>query len=351
MFNFAYPLYLYLLALVPVLVFLYIMARASRRAKLKKFGRQNIVEKMMPDASSYTPAVRIALQTLAIIALVIVVARPRSQGTVKEETAAGIEIVVAFDLSNSMLASSTDRDNGVSRLDRAKVLLERLINRLDNDKVGLVIFAGTSKVQLPVTSDFYTAKMYLNDLNPSMMDYQGTDIASAIRMSMNCFSGVEDMHKAIILITDTEDHEGAAIEAARTAAENGIQINVIGVGSTSGATVPGITDREGNPVRSAINEDLARQIAEVCHGVYVNGASTNALSALTEQLDTLAKSNFDTVKYSAASEQFPTFAAIALILLIIDVFIVDRKIGWLRGIEFFSPKQSSTAKTPKENPK
>ncbi len=343
MFNFAYPIYLYLLALAPLLVLLYMAARASRRAKLRRFGRQDIVEKMMPDASRYTPAVRIALQVIAIIALVIVLARPRTEGTVKQETASGIEIVIAFDLSNSMLASSTDRPDGVSRLNRARLLLERLIDRLDNDKVGLVIFAGSSKVQLPVTSDFYTAKMYLNDLTPELMSYQGTDIASAIRMSMNCFSGVEDMHKAIILITDSEDHEGAAVEAARLAAENDIQVNVIGLGTTSGAIVPGITDNNGQPVRTSLNEELAGQIAEAGHGVYVNGASSNALSALTDQLDTLAKSEFDTVVYNAAAEQFPTFAAIALIFLIIDIFIVDRKISWLRGIEFFSPKNRPSA--------
>ncbi|MDE6464720.1 MAG: VWA domain-containing protein [Muribaculaceae bacterium] len=349
MFNFAYPLHLYLLALVPVLILLFLAARASRRAKLKRFGRPEIVEKMMPDASRYTPAVRIALQAIAIAALVIVVARPRTEGTVKTETAAGIEIVVAFDLSNSMLASSTDRADGVSRLDRAKLLLERLIDRLDNDKVGLVIFAGSSKVQLPVTSDFYTAKMYLNDLTPEMMGYQGTDIAAAIRMSMNCFSGVEDMHRAIILITDSEDHEGAAVEAARLAAENGIQVDVIGLGTPSGALVPGITDGNGQPVRSALNEDLARQIAEAGHGVYVNGASSGALSALTDQLDTLAKSEFDTVVYSAASEQFPTFAAIALIFLIIDIFVVDRKISWLRGIEFFNNRNRTAAAKAKKS--
>lgn len=345
MFNFAYPYILYLLALVPVLLLLYMGARASRRAKLRRFGRPQVVEKMMPDASHYTPAVRVTLQAIALIALVVALARPRTQGQVKEETAAGIEIVIAFDLSNSMLASSTDNNGATSRLDRAKLLLERLIDRLDNDKVGLVVFAGTSKVQLPVTSDFYTAKMYLNELQPSMMSYQGTDIATAIQMSMNCFSGVEDMHKAIILITDSEDLEGAALEAARTAADNGIQVDVVGVGTSTGAVVPGI-QYDGQPVVSRLNEQLAQDIASAGRGVYVNGSASNALSTLTDQLDTLEKSEFDTVVYSAASEQFPTFAAIALIFMIIDVFVVDRKISWLRGIEFFSSKP--TAKAVKE---
>lgn len=336
MFNFAYPLHLYLLAVVAVILLLYIAARAARRAKIKRLGRPDIVERMMPDASKYTPAVRIVLQVIALIALVIVLARPRTEGQVKTETASGIEIMIAFDLSNSMRASSTDRDNGSPRLDRARLLLERLIDRLDNDKVGLVIFAGDSKVQLPLTTDFYTAKMYLNELTPDLMEYQGTDIATAIRMSMNSFSGAEDMRRAIILITDSEDHEGAAVEAARLAAENGIQVDVIGVGTTEGATVPGVTDREGNTVRSALNEDLAKEIAQAGNGVYVNGNSNSALSQLSAQLNELQRSEFNTVRYSAANEQFPTFAVIALIFMLIDIFVVDRKIKWLKGIEFFT---------------
>ncbi len=327
MFNFAYPTHLYLLAAVPLLALLFVAARYSRRAKLRRFGRLDVVDKMMPDASRYTPAVRIVLQCLALAMLVIAVARPRTEGTVKQETAAGIEIVVAFDLSNSMLASSTDRDRDATRLDRAKVVLERLFDRLENDKVGLVIFAGTSKVQLPVTSDFYTANMYLGELHPSMMAYQGTDIASSIRMAMNCFSGTEDMRKAIILITDSEDHEGEAVEAA------------------------GITDENGQPVHSALNENLAKEIANAGNGIYVNAAASSSLNELASHLETLQKSEFDTVVYSAAAEQFPTFAALALILLIIDIFVVDRKISWLKGIEFFSTKTIRPSRNTKDKKK
>ena len=156
--------------------------------------------------------------------------------------------MIAFDVSNSMLASSTDRPDGVSRLDRARLLLEKLVDRLDNDKVGLVVFAGQSKMQMPLTGDFYTAKMYLNELSPSQIAYQGTSISSAIKMAMNGFSPAEDMHKAIILITDAEDHEGEAIETARLAAENDIQIDVIGLGTAAGNLLPGFTDNEGRPV-------------------------------------------------------------------------------------------------------
>ena len=294
------------------------------------------IEHLMPDTSRYTPAVKLTLQMIALAALVIVLARPRAGAKEQQEVSAGIEVMIAFDVSNSMLASSTDRPDGVSRLDRARLLLEKLVDRLDNDKVGLVVFAGQSKMQLPLTSDFYTAKMYLNELSPNQISYQGTSISSAIKMAMNGFSPAEDMHKAIILITDAEDHEGEAIETARLAAENDIQIDVIGLGTPAGNVLPGFADNEGRPVVTRLNEELAQKIAEAGDGIYVNGASPSALSDLSAQLDKLQKSEFRSVTYKAGAEQFPTFAAIALIFLLIDIFVVDRKISWLRGINFFT---------------
>ncbi len=340
MFDFANPTYLYLLASVPVAVLLFMAARASRRAKLRRFGRMASIEHLMPDTSRYTPAVKLTLQMIALAALVIVLARPRAGAKEQQEVSAGIEVMIAFDVSNSMLASSTDRPDGVSRLDRARLLLEKLVDRLDNDKVGLVVFAGQSKMQLPLTSDFYTAKMYLNELSPNQISYQGTSISSAIKMAMNGFSPAEDMHKAIILITDAEDHEGEAIETAKLAAENDIQIDVIGLGTPGGNILPGFADNEGRQVVTKLNEELANKIAEAGDGIYVNGASPSALSDLSDQLDKLQKSEFRSVSYKAGAEQFPTFAAIALIFLLIDIFVVDRKISWLRGINFFTKEDT-----------
>lgn len=336
MFDFAYPYNLYLLLAVPVLALMFFVARTQRRNALKRFGRPAIVEHLMPDASRYTPSVKICLQLIAIVALVFMLARPRAGAKEHQETSAGIEVMIAFDLSNSMMASSTDRPDGVSRLDRARLLLERLIDKLDNDKVGLVIFAGQSKVQLPLTSDFYTAKMYLNDLTPELIAYQGTDISNAMKMAMNGFSPAEDMHKAIILITDAEDHEGEALQTAKLAAENGIQVDVIGLGTPQGTLLPGFSTPEGTPVITKLNEELARQIAEAGDGIYVNGASPSALSDLEGQLDKLQKSEFSSVVYKAGAEQFPTFAFFAFIFILVDLFVVDRKISWLRGVNFFT---------------
>lgn len=343
MIDFASPYLLYLLWLLPVFVALFWWSRASRRRRLAKFGRSEVIAHLMPDASPYKPAVKLVLRLVALAALIFVLARPRAGEKQHDQTVAGIEVMVAFDVSNSMLASATDDPDGSSRLDRARLLLEKLLGRLDNDKVGLVIFAGEAKTQLPMTTDFYSAKMYLRELAPGLITNQGTSVADAIRMAMNGFGTDENVHKAIILITDSEDHEGDAVEAARLAAENGIQVDVIGLGSAKGAPIPlgqrsgdYLRDRQGQIVMTTINEDLGREIAKVGHGVYVNGASSDALNHLSDQLETLQKSEFKHVVYTAGAEQFPIFAWIAIIFLIVDIFVLDRKNSVLRKVNFFT---------------
>lgn len=169
MFDFANPYLLYLLWLVPLFAVAYWLARRSRRKRLQKFGHLDVIAHLMPEASKYKPAIKITLRLIALAAIIFVLARPRAGEKEHDETVAGIEVMIAFDVSNSMLASSTDDANGTSRLDRARLMLEKMLGRLTNDKVGLVIFAGSAKVQFPMTTDFYTAKMYLNELHPSMM--------------------------------------------------------------------------------------------------------------------------------------------------------------------------------------
>ncbi len=347
MFDFANPYLLYLLWLIPLFAAFYWLARRSRKRRLTRFGKPAVLAHLMPDASKYKPAIKITLRLIAMAALIFVLARPRAGEKEHDETVAGIEVMIAFDVSNSMLASSTDDAAGTPRIDRARLLLEKLLGRLDNDKVGLVIFAGSAKVQFPMTTDFYTAKMYLNELDPSMMAFQGTSIAEAIGMAVNGFSSDENVHKAIILITDSEDHEGEAIEAAKAAAEKGIQVDVVGLGSAKGAPIPVrgsrgeyLTDRNGQMVLTTLNEKLASEIAEAGHGIFVNGASSDALDRLADQLETLQKTEFKHVAYSAGAEQFPLFAWLAFIFLILDTFVLDRKNYLLRKINFFTKKQA-----------
>lgn len=341
--DFAYSSHLLLLVSVLVIGGLFLLAQAARRRKLKRFGKPGIIGALMPDASKYKPRIKIVLELLAIAAIVIVLARPRyGEKQSRQSRVNGIEIMIAFDLSNSMLASSNDDPGGVSRLDRAKLLLEKLLNQLGNDKVGLVVFAGEAKTQMPLTPDHYSAKMYLSELSPEMVQMQGTSITDAINLSANSFSQDDKVGKAIILITDAEDHEGDAIKAAEEAVKNGIQVDVIGVGSAKGSMIPidrngnYLKDRNGEVVVTKIDENAAKKIAKAGKGVYVNGASSKALEELTQSLDNLDKGEFDRVEYKTSAEQFPTFTWIALILLLIDLFVLERKISWLKNVNLFS---------------
>lgn len=342
--DFAFPSHLIFLVSLVVVAGLFWLAEAARKRKLQRFGQLDIIRALMPDASKYKPRIKIVLELLALAALVIVLARPRyGEKETRQSRVNGIEVMIAFDLSNSMLASSTDDDKGVSRLNRAKLLLEKLLNELTNDKVGMVVFAGEAKTQMPLTPDHYTAKLYINELSPELVQMQGTSITDAINLSANSFSADDKVGKAIILITDAEDHEGDAIQAAKEAAEKGIQVNVIGVGSSKGNTIPLdshghnlLKDYNGEVVVTKIDENAARKIAEAGKGVYVNGASSKALETLVKSLDNLDKGDFSRISYKNSAEQFPVFAWIALILIVIDLFVLERKISWLKNINFFS---------------
>ncbi|MDE7396249.1 MAG: VWA domain-containing protein [Muribaculum sp.] len=346
MFSFANPYLLYLLLLLPVVVLLYWLASRNRRHRLRMFGRIPVLTPLMPEVSRYTHGVKLLLQLLAIAALVFLLARPRAGA--KEEVAEvnGIEVMICLDVSNSMLASASDDPRGVSRLQRAKLLLEKLISRLRNDKVGLIVFAGDAYTQLPLTADFSAAKMFLNSISTEMVPTQGTAIGAAVEMAMTSFSQNEDMQKAIIVITDGENFEDDAVEATKLAAENGIQVDVIGLGSTKGALIPTgrdgqfMRDETGNPVTTRLNEEMAREIAAAGNGIYVQGSSSSALSDLDNQLEQLAKGQIQKITYAASAEQFPVFAWLALLFIIADILVPERKIGWLKRYTFFSDKTS-----------
>lgn len=346
MFSFAYPGYLLLLLLVPAFVILYVWARYARRANLKRFGRMKVIGALMPEASPYKPPLKITLQMVALACVIIAFARPwggvKDEKTVKE----GIEVVIAVDASNSMLASASDSPDGPDRMRTAKLILEKLINRLDNDRVGLIVYAGQSYTLIPVTNDYVSAKMFLNSIDPSQIAQQGTNISSAIDMATNSFSDNKNIGKAIILITDAEELEDPASveEAVRNAVKNGIQVDVVGVGSSTPVTIPEnggfmIDETTGEPVRTALNEKLATTIAADGKGIYVNASARDALNDLDKQLSTLKKAAMQSNVYSQHDELFYIFAWLALAALVADIFLLDRKIGWLDKISFFRKEE------------
>lgn len=341
--TFAYPYLLYLLLLIPVIFGLWYWARMARRAKLRRYGRIENLQHLMPEASKYMPAVKITLELLALAALIVAVARPRAGEKEEVENTSGIEVMIAFDVSRSMLASSTDDPNGVSRLQRAKYILNRLIDKLDNDRVGLIVFAGEAYTQLPITTDFFSARMYLDEISTDMVQTQGTAIGTAINMCIHSFSPDEEVNKAIIVITDGENHEGDAIEMAKYAKSLGIEVDVIGVGSLKGAPIPidgskgeFLKDASGTPVTTYLNENMAKEIAAAGGGNYINGSGTKAVDQLVESLDQIKKSDLQHVSYKASAEQFPVFVWMAVILMVIDTFVLPRKIGWLKKFTFFN---------------
>ena len=342
MFSFANPGALYLLLLIPAILLLFVATRISRKRRLKEFGNPDVLSPLMPDVSPYKPWIKITIQVLALLMIVLVIARPRFGS--KEETVKvqGIEVMVALDVSNSMLASANDDPRSVSRLQKSKLMLEKLINKLDNDKVGLIVFAGNAYTQLPITSDYISAKMFLSSISSDMVPTQGTAIGSAIKLAMNSFTPNEQSHKAIIIITDGENHEDDAVQMAKQAKDKGIQVNVIGIGSTKGAPIPlgvqgeFLKDEEGNVVTTYLNEKMAQDIAKAADGIYVNAGSSNSLNVIEDKLKTLGKSDIEKMVFSKHDEQFPVFAWIALLLLLIDVLVLDRKIEWLENINFFT---------------
>lgn len=343
--DFASPKLLYLLLLIPAFILLFLASQVARKRKLQRFGTKINRETLMPNASRYMPSLKLTASMVVVAALIIAIARPRGGEKEVSDNKQGIEIVVALDVSRSMLASSTDESRGISRLNRAKFILNRLIDKLSNDRVSLIVFAGNAYTQLPMTNDFSIARLYLNEVSTSMVTTQGTDIGGAIRMAMNLFTPDTEARKAIIVITDSEDHEQGAIEMAKQASQAGIQVDVIGIGSTKQTPIPidsskgeYLKDSSGAVVMTALNEDTAKEIAKAGDGIYINGSAADAANVLVDHLDEMEKTDFGAVKYKASAEQFPWFAWIAFAFIIVDILILNRKNGWLQKINFFSNK-------------
>ncbi len=327
MLRFEDPIYFWLLLLIPLLALIRLCGIIKRKKKLRKFGDPELLKLLMPDVSRYRPEVKFWLLEGALAMLIVMLARPQMGVKVSNEKRQGIETLIALDISNSMLAE----DVSPSRLDKSKMLVENLVDHFTNDKIGLVVFAGDAFVQLPITSDYVSAKMFLQNTHPSLIASQGTDIAQAIRLSMNSFTQDAKTGKAIILITDGEDHQGGAEEAAKAAKAKGIKVFILGIGSTKGAPIPlgggdYLKDRQGQVVMTAVNEDMCRRVAAAGSGTYIHVDNTSdAEKVLDNEISKMQKGELSSVIYSDYDEQFQAFAIIALILLVAEIVILSRK--------------------------
>lgn len=339
MFRFEDPIYLYLLAVIPVMAVIRFFMIRRQHKKLRKFGDPRLLKQLMPGVSKWRPEVKFWILQTALALMVIMLARPQMGTKISHDKRSGIEAIITMDISNSMRAEDVEP----SRLDRSKMMVENLVDHFTDDKIGLIVFAGDAFVQLPITSDYVSAKMFLSDIDPSMMATQGTDIAGAIRLASHSFTQTEGVGKAIIVITDGEDHEGGALEAAQDAKKKGMRVYVLGVGSPQGSPIPipgtsdYMKDKQGNTVMSRLNEDMCRQVAQAGGGAYIHvDNNSNAQQQLDNELAKLSKKEMQNTFYSDYDEQFQAFGVIVILLLIIETCMLDRKNPRLGQLHLFN---------------
>ena len=340
-FRFANPNVLWLLLVVFALVVLFLVSRMGSHKALRRFGDLRLLRPLMRGVSEGKLRVKFAIEMLALICLIIAAARPQFGSKLETVKKEGIEVMVCLDISNSMLAE----DIQPNRLERAKRMLSRLVDNLDNDQVGLIVFAGEAYTQLPITNDFVSAKMFLQSIDPRMVSLQGTAIGSAINLAVRSFTPNEASEKAIVLITDGENHEDDAQGAAANALAKGIHTHVIGIGSTQGALVPDDSgrpgsyrkDASGNPVTTRLDEQMAQAIAAAGQGIYAHADNTNsAVQTLTESLSQLKTTELESHVFADYDDKFMPFLIIALILILIDMFLLDKANALIRKIRIFA---------------
>ena len=341
MFRFEDPIYLWALLVIPVLLLIRLAGWRRRRSKLRKFGDPELVRQLMPNVSKFRPTVKFWLLLVAWALLVVMVARPQVGAEVQRDKRNGIEAIICLDISNSMLA----QDVAPSRLDKSKLLVESLVDRFTNDKIGLIVFAGDAYVQLPITSDYVSAKMFLQNIDPSLIQTQGTDIAQAINLGLHSFTQADKIGRAIIVITDGEDHEGGAVEAAAEARKKGVNVFILGVGDTKGAPIPTgdggyMKDRSGQTVMTALNEQMCREVAQAGSGKYIHVDNTgDAQTELNNDLARLQRGDSEAVIYNAYDEQFQAFGILVILLLGVEVCILEAENPLLKNIKLFRRRQ------------
>lgn len=331
MFRFENPDYFYLLLIIPIITVIFVWSRIQRKRKLKLWGDARLIDGLIPDYSPTRPTIRFIVWNLAIVMLIIAAANPQIGSKLVKVKQKGIDMMICLDVSNSMLA----QDIKPNRLENAKLAMTKLVDQLKGDRLGIIVFAGKAYVQLPLTSDYAAARMFISKISTNLVPTQGTAIADAIRMAHESLTS-ETRSKAIIIMTDGEDHEGNVIEQTEKAVTDGIRVYTLGIGSPEGAPIPMLSfdgsivgyrkDKDGNTIMTRLDEVSLQKIASTGNGVYVRSANTNqALRKIFEEIGKLEKTEFDTRLFSEYDNRFYYFLWIALVLLITELFISLRK--------------------------
>ena len=326
MLMFARAHFLWLLLLIPVILLGYALLRRGRRRRVRRFGEEALVDALMPSWSGAKGWWRTVLFCLGFACFAVGLARPMLGAKLVERETKGAEIMICLDVSNSMLAQDYTPD----RLSRAKLALSRIVDRLDGDRIGLIIFAGTSFVQLPVTTDYVSAKMFLNSVDNKSIPVQGTAIGDAILLAAKSFSTQSEKSRAIIVITDGENHEDDPVEAARQVAETGIRVYTVGVGSLRGQPIPLdgelMKDKAGNIVVTHLNEETLRRVAAAGNGAYVHAGNEEfGLNPILAEIRKLEDERFGNVVFTEYDEQYMYFFAVALFFFVLEMLVGERR--------------------------
>lgn len=342
MFRFENEFFLYFLYLIPIFIFIFIWNIISNKNKLSKLGNLNFINKLIPDKSNFKTNFKFIIQLLAFASIVIGLANPQLGTKPQKVKREGIEIIIALDISQSMLSE----DIKPNRLERARQSIYSLTDKLVNDKIGLICFAGASYLHLPLTTDYSAAKLITSTVNTDLIQTQGTAIGSAIELATKSFSEGEKISKALVIITDGENHEDDAISAAKEAANKGIKVHCIGMGSIKGGPVPlyrnsnrigFLEDENGNPVITKLDANALGQIATTGEGNFIRGNTTNTdIMDLIKNLSGMKKSEFETKIYLEYESYFQYFLALGLILLFFETLIKSKKSNFFKKINFIS---------------
>lgn len=338
MFRFAEPSYLWLLAAVPAFVLLYLLAARNRRCRLARFGCEATLRYLTPEVSTARPALKFVVFCAAYALIVCAAARPQFGSRLREEKAQGIEMMLVVDVSNSMLAE----DFEPSRLERTKYAIGKLFDGLKQDRVGLVVFAGEPKVQLPITSDYRMAKAFARRIDPSLVSVQGTAVGKALEQALLAFSAdTDEPHsRAVILITDGENHEDNALAVARRAADMGVRIHTIGIGTPEGAPIriggEFIRDEKGDMVVSRLNEEMLQEIASIGDGGYIRATNQAfGLDEIVDKINDMERGEVASLRFEEYNEQFPWLVVAALVLLVLESLLLDRRNPRLKRFNIF----------------
>ncbi len=341
MFKFENYIFFYAFIALPMMVAIFIWYWLSLKRKIKKLGEYELTKSLIPDVSKTKKAVKFILLIFGISGLILALCNLQSGNKMEEVKREGADIIVCLDVSNSMLA----QDLSPNRLERAKFALEKMIDKLQGDRLGIIVFAGEAYVQLPITTDYSAAKLFLGGINTQMVPTQGTNIGAAIRKALESFGKDDGKNKTIVVITDGENHEPEAIEAAEEAAKANIMINTIGIGSESGVPIPLVTngiiggyrkDKEGNTIVTKLDKTLLQDLAGKTNGIYVQATNADiGLDAILDKLSTLDKKAIDSKMYTDYEDQFQWFLGLALIFLTLEFFISERVSNFLRKLNLF----------------